>query len=77
VASVHDNKTGNVTLQAAALSYFTPSNNPPVVWIDSPADNSNVAVTTNVSISAVALDTDGSVTNVEFFQGTNKWARRA
>ncbi len=59
--------TGNVTLQAAALS--APGvNNPPAVSISDPADGANFSVNANINISADATDADGSIVKVEFFR---------
>jgi hypothetical protein len=57
---------GNVTLQAAALSSPT-ANNPPVVTITAPADNSIVSAGTSLPITIDAFDLDGSVSKVEVF----------
>ncbi len=71
-AQMHDNRVGNVTLQAAALSFAAPSNNPPIVWIDNPATATTFAAPSDILIEASAFDIDGTVTNVEFFEGNNK-----
>jgi hypothetical protein len=63
--------TGNVTLQAAALS-VPDANNPPVVSISAPADGANYSVNEDIIIAADAADTDGSIAKVEFFLGTAK-----
>ena len=44
----------------------------PSVWIVNPADNTTVTVGSDVSVTANALDGDGTVTKVEFFVGTTK-----
>ncbi len=67
----HDNKVGNVTWQAAALSYVL-LNNPPTASLTSPAPNSTYSTPVNVPLSALAADSDGTVAKVEFFQGNNK-----
>ncbi len=47
----------------------------PIVRITSPLHNSSTNLTSpNLAITADALDLDGSVTNVQFFAGTNKVA---
>jgi uncharacterized protein (TIGR03118 family) len=56
--------TGKVTVQAAA-------NVPPVVSITSPADGATFISPANVTIQATASDKDGTVTKVEFFDGTS------
>jgi len=71
-SQMHDNKIGNVTLQGASLSLAAPSNNPPVVWIDSPVSSTTFASPADILIEASAFDLDGTVTNVEFFEGANK-----
>src|SRR6266568_2328169 len=64
-------KTGNVTLQAAALS--APGvNNPPSVSVSHPADGANFSVNDNISITADAADADGSIVKVEFFRDDAK-----
>ena len=45
-------------------------NQAPSVSITSPTNNSVFAANTNVTIAATANDADGSVTNVEFYNGT-------
>jgi hypothetical protein len=47
------------------------TNLPPVVNIISPKDGSVFYTPTNIMLVAKAADPDGSVTNVEFFAGTN------
>lgn len=63
--------TPNVTLQAAALSSVT-NNNLPSVWFNTPANATSFLSPTDLTLDVSALDIDGSVTNVEFFQDTNK-----
>lgn len=48
------------------------SNVPPSVSITSPLDESTVDVGTDLTISASAADTDGSIVKVEFYSGTTK-----
>jgi uncharacterized protein (TIGR03118 family) len=57
---------------AGGFSYIrsTPAANvPPSVTITNPVDNPILSSSANVTIRASATDTDGSVTNVEFFDG--------
>jgi hypothetical protein len=58
----------NVTLQAATLS-ASGANNPPYGSIVSPTNNYNATAGANLSIQSSATDSDGNVTNVEFFAG--------
>ncbi|MGH9669550.1 MAG: Ig-like domain-containing protein, partial [Terriglobales bacterium] len=46
-------------------------NDPPVVTFTSPANGLTVDAPTTISISATATDVDGTVTQVEFLEGTN------
>ncbi|MDN3688878.1 DUF4082 domain-containing protein [Cyclobacterium jeungdonense] len=52
--------------------YQTDGNQAPTVTITAPADNASFTAPTDLTIEAAATDTDGSVTKVEFFQGTSK-----
>ncbi|MCX6929950.1 MAG: PQQ-dependent sugar dehydrogenase, partial [Verrucomicrobia bacterium] len=52
-------------------------NTPPSVTITNPADNSVFGNTDTVLIGASASDTDGSVTNVQFFDGVVSLGNRA
>lgn len=48
------------------------TNNPPIVSLSSPLDGANFAVNATVEIVAIANDGDGTVSKVEFFNGTTK-----
>jgi gliding motility-associated-like protein len=54
----------NITVQAA--------NTAPVVNITSPSNNSSVEYGSQISISANATDATGTITKVEFYNGSNK-----
>jgi hypothetical protein len=45
-------------------------NNPPTVSITSPANGATFTAPANITIAATASDSDGTVTQVEFYQGT-------
>lgn len=47
-------------------------NNPPTVSIVSPVNNASFSAPATIGINAAAADSDGSVSKVEFFQGTTK-----
>lgn len=49
-----------------------PTNNAPVVNITSPTNNQAFTAPANITITATASDSDGSVVNVEFFNGETK-----
>jgi hypothetical protein len=61
----------NVTLQAATLSALN-ANNPPFIAITAPTTNAKFLAGSNISITTTATDLNGSVTLVEFFDGTTK-----
>ena len=60
------------TAGSATRSFSTTANLPPSVAITSPANNAAFTVPASVNITANAADSDGTVTKVEFYQGTTK-----
>lgn len=64
-------QTANVTLQAAALSALG-ENNPPFVLLTNPPSNFAFPVPASVTLAARASDLDGTISKVEFFEGTNE-----
>ena len=60
--SVHPFMTGTITVQSADV--------PPTVIISNPTNGSVFAAPATLNLTATASDSDGSVTNVQFFQGT-------
>ncbi len=73
--------TGNVILKAVATDNFGTTgadsitlviapNQAPIVTITQPANNSSQSINQPVTITATATDPDGTVTKVEFFNGT-------
>ena len=65
--SPHPSMTGSVTVRAAGGG----GNNPPSVSMLSPTNGTVVTAPANVTITAEADDADGSITQVEFFDGAN------
>jgi hypothetical protein len=65
--------SGNVTLQAAALT-ATNADNPPYITITSPTNTSAFPAPATINISATGQDFDGSITNVAFFANATKLA---
>ena len=61
----------NVTLQAATLT-ATGANNPPVVMLTNPVNFVSFPAPATIQLGANASDSDGSVTKVEFFNGSEK-----
>jgi glucose/arabinose dehydrogenase/plastocyanin len=60
----HPFMTGNVAVQAG-------SNAPPTVAITSPTNGATFPVTNSITLIATAADDDGTIDQVEFFDGTN------
>jgi len=58
-----DPRSGNVWLTYR----YVPTNQPPTVWISSPANGSTFPPGADIRIAANAADTDGHVQSVEFF----------
>ncbi len=47
-----------------------PSNTPPTVSLSAPANNASYTAPASITLTATAADSDGTVTQVEFLQGT-------
>ena len=63
--------------QVGAIVYAAPAvNNPPIVSISSPTKSTAFISPATITIDAVASDPDGSVSKVEFFNGTMKLGER-
>jgi hypothetical protein len=54
------------------IPYGTPGNNNPVVTMTSPEDGQSFVTPASVNILANASDSDGSITKVEFYNGSVK-----
>jgi len=67
----------NATTASSAVSVSVVTNNPPTVSLASPANNATYTPGSNITIGANASDADGSVSKVEFFQGTAKLGETA
>lgn len=61
----------NVTLQSAALT-APGANSIPYVLLASPPEGTSVVTPSNLLLTATASDNDGSITLIEFYDGTNK-----
>jgi Bacterial Ig domain len=70
-AKATDNAGATTTSNAVNISVTLP-NSPPTVSITSPANNASFAAGSNITIAATAADSDGTITKVEFFQGSTK-----
>jgi hypothetical protein len=67
----HNNTLLN-TATYSNVSVSKSSNQPPVVSISSPSNNSVFAAPANILIKATASDAGGSISKVEFYRGTTK-----
>lgn len=66
-ARAYDNRKASMTSAAVAISVT--ANQPPSVTIVKPADGAVYAAGSTVTLTADAVDADGSITRVEFFDG--------
>ncbi|MFZ6012440.1 MAG: Ig-like domain-containing protein [Bacteroidota bacterium] len=68
-AKATDNQNASTTSSAVNI---TVGNAAPVVSITSPANNASYSTGATVTINATASDSDGTVSKVEFYQGSTK-----
>ena len=68
-AKATDN-AGGITTSAARTITVNPANQLPTVSLTAPAAGATFTAPASVTLSATATDTDGTITKVEFFQGT-------
>lgn len=69
-AKATDNQNGVATSSAIDITVATISK--PVVAITGPANNAQFTIATPITITATATDGNGTITKVEFFNGTTK-----
>jgi hypothetical protein len=67
---------GTISLEAVTLANGSDSNLPPTISLTSPANGTVFNALDNINITASASDPDGSISKVEFFQGTTKLGER-
>jgi uncharacterized repeat protein (TIGR02543 family) len=68
---VVSNSSGSVTSDAATLTVLqAPPNQPPVVSLTSPVNNSTYTAPASIQLTATATDPDGSIVHVRFYRGT-------
>ncbi|SFH06693.1 Por secretion system C-terminal sorting domain-containing protein [Pontibacter chinhatensis] len=65
-----DNGGAVGTSSAVSITVSEPTNQAPAVAITTPANDATFTAPASIDIAVSASDTDGSVTKVEFFQGT-------
>lgn len=71
--SINWDKTNNDEFATNYYNYFlgtNPGNIPPTVNITAPANNASFTAPANITIQATASDADGSVTKVDFYNGS-------
>ncbi len=67
-----DNNGATTTSSVISINVNSAANNPPVVNVTSPSNGAGFAEGDTIVINASATDSDGSVTKVEFFEGSTK-----
>lgn len=65
-----DNSGGTTTSSVVNISVT--GNSAPIATITTPANNANFTSPANITINATASDSDGSITKVEFYNGSTK-----
>ena len=65
-----DNAGASTTSATVTVSVSAPANIAPAVSLTAPAPGSSVTGPANITVSATASDSDGSVARVDFYQGT-------
>jgi UDP-glucose 4-epimerase len=71
-ARATDNQGATATSDARSVTVNSPANQAPAVSLTSPDNNATFTAPASITISADATDPDGSITHVEFFNGTTK-----
>ena len=71
-AVVTDDSNLSTTSSLISIQVIDASNTPPIVDLTAPFDGDTYTIGEDVSITAVASDTDGSISLVEFYQGSTK-----
>jgi gliding motility-associated-like protein len=71
-ARATDNSGASTTSQIIIFTVTSPTNALPSVTITAPANNASFTAGTAISITVNALDSDGTISKVEFFNGSSK-----
>ncbi len=69
-AKATDNQNAVTTSTPITISVSAPANQLPIVSITQPTNNQQFITPTNVTINATASDPDGTISKVEFYNGT-------
>src|SRR6185369_3696257 len=70
--SAHNNTALNTSTFDSVSVQSGAGNNPPTVTLTSPANGANFTAGSNITLSATASDSDGTVSKVDFFNGATK-----
>lgn len=71
-ARAYDNLGASTTSAAVTVTVATTVNKAPLVTLTSPANGASYAAPATVTLTATASDSDGSISRVEFYNGTTK-----
>ena len=69
-------QAASMTAQSVTNNCTQPANRPPVVSISSPSKSTAFTAPAVITIDAAATDPDGTISKVEFFNGTTKLGER-
>ena len=69
-AKATDSNGNSTTSTAVSITVNAPANKPPTVSITAPANNASYTAPASVTITATAADADGTVSSVQFYNGT-------
>ena len=77
LTAVATDNLGASSTSAVVNVSVSAANIPPSVSITNPVENASLSGSVNFNVQAAASDSDGSVTNVQFFDGTNSLGNKA
>ena len=70
IAKAYDNTNSVTTSNSVLVQVNAPANQVPIVLLTAPSNNAVYTVPANISITANASDADGTITKVEFYNGS-------